>query len=108
MRYEIQQWITGFAIRDTLEDVYIRNWGGEVVMFTLSEAAETCLNRNTMNQESKWEAYFDAMRCSQVDADTFDDDPYAYEDDDYPGYEEDCQAMRYGQVDADDYAAQQR
>lgn len=106
-RYEIQKWITGYAIRDHEDQVYIRDWLGNVVSYTLGDAIETCFRSNQLDAERKWEEYCDGMGYDPYGADTFDDDPYAYQDDDYPGYEEDYQSMRYG-VDADDYAAQNR
>lgn len=102
MRYQIQQWIRGFVIRDCEEDVYIRDWTGDIVVYSLGDASEKTLRMNQLDQESEWESWCDAMG--------YDPEEYAYQDDDYPGYEEDYQESRYyplGNTDAVDYAGQQ-
>lgn len=106
-RYQIRPWLIGFVIRDTVEGVYIRDWAMDVVVYSLGDAAESCLRMNQLDREREWEMHCDAMGTDPYGSDTFDDD--GYRDDDYPGFEEDYQTTRYGlvgMVDADDYSAQ--
>jgi hypothetical protein len=104
-RYEIQKWITGYAIRDKEEDVYIRDWQGNVVSYTLGDAADSCFRSNQIDAENKWVEYCSAMG---YDPYPFDEDPNEWRDDDYAGYEEDYQESRYYPLDTVDYSAQNR
>lgn len=95
-RYEIQPWVStpygSWVIRDTEQDVYIRDWQGNVSALTLGAQIERCYRMNQLNAErvaesaqSEYEALWDQReRDWEAYSDAMGDDPMEYVDtDDY-------------------------
>lgn len=117
-RYELQRWVSGkgFAIRDTLEEVYIRDWQGNVSALSLGDQTDRCYRMNQLvRQREEARARFIAWNGSDEGFDDGYDADEAQEryeaewdrqEREYEGY---CDAMGYDPreyVDAVDYVNQ--